>query len=163
MAAAAGPSAAGTPPPRGPRRRWRRCGRSSAAASARTGGVRAQPSHTAERRPGAAAVASFLAAVLTEIYLCDVCSCHEILRRNGRGSLHSSGGGGGGGGGTMSGNLRSSNRDSLNVRKPSATTSSSSARSGIGGMDRARSGKPKMLTKKMVMQELLLQMHKKWR
>jgi acyl-CoA synthetase (AMP-forming)/AMP-acid ligase II len=34
---------------------------------------------------GAAAVASFLAAVLTEIYLCSVCSCPEILRRNGRG------------------------------------------------------------------------------
>jgi hypothetical protein len=34
---------------------------------------------------GAAAVASFLAAVLTEIHLCDVCSCQEILRRNGRG------------------------------------------------------------------------------
>jgi pyruvate dehydrogenase kinase 2/3/4 len=26
-----------------------------------------------------------LAAVLTEIYLCGVCSCQEILRRNGRG------------------------------------------------------------------------------
>ena len=34
---------------------------------------------------GAAAVASFWAAVLTEIYLCNVCSCQEILRRNGRG------------------------------------------------------------------------------
>eukprot|EP01047_Picozoa_sp_COSAG01_P070479 COSAG01_NODE_10694_length_2103_cov_2.049955_1_plen_221_part_00 len=34
---------------------------------------------------GAAAVASFLAAVLAEIYLCHVCSCQEILRRNGRG------------------------------------------------------------------------------
>jgi iron complex transport system substrate-binding protein len=34
---------------------------------------------------GAASVASFLAAVLTEIYLCNVCSCQEILRRNGRG------------------------------------------------------------------------------
>ena len=34
---------------------------------------------------GAASVASFLAAVLTEIYLCDVCSCQQILRRNGRG------------------------------------------------------------------------------
>jgi hypothetical protein len=28
---------------------------------------------------------SFLAAVLTEIYLCNVCSCPEVLRRNGRG------------------------------------------------------------------------------
>jgi hypothetical protein len=36
-------------------------------------------------REGAAAVASFQAAVLTEIYLCDVCSCQEILRRHGRG------------------------------------------------------------------------------
>jgi hypothetical protein len=35
---------------------------------------------------GAAAVASaLLAAVLTEIYLRGVCSCHERLRRNGRG------------------------------------------------------------------------------
>jgi hypothetical protein len=30
---------------------------------------------------------SFLAAVLTEIYLCNVCSCPEILRRNGRGQV----------------------------------------------------------------------------
>jgi uncharacterized membrane protein YozB (DUF420 family) len=42
------------------------------------------------RRPrddhdGAASVASFLAAVFTEIYLCNVCSYQEILRRNGRG------------------------------------------------------------------------------
>jgi hypothetical protein len=37
------------------------------------------------RRRGAASVASFLAAVVTEIYLCNVCSCQEILRRNGRG------------------------------------------------------------------------------
>jgi hypothetical protein len=36
-------------------------------------------------RGGAAAAASILAAVLTEIYLCGVCSCHEMLRRNGRG------------------------------------------------------------------------------
>jgi translation elongation factor EF-Tu-like GTPase len=34
-----------------------------------------------------AAVASFLSAVLTEIYLCNVCSCPEILRRNGRGQV----------------------------------------------------------------------------
>jgi hypothetical protein len=34
---------------------------------------------------GAASVASFLAAVLTEIYLCNVCSYQEILRRNGCG------------------------------------------------------------------------------
>jgi hypothetical protein len=34
---------------------------------------------------GAAAVASFEAALLTEIYLCSVCYCQEILRRNGRG------------------------------------------------------------------------------
>jgi hypothetical protein len=33
---------------------------------------------------GAAAVASFLAAVLTEICLCNVCSSQEILRRNGQ-------------------------------------------------------------------------------
>jgi hypothetical protein len=37
---------------------------------------------------GAAAVASFWAAVLTEMYLCNVCSGHfEILRRNGRGQV----------------------------------------------------------------------------
>jgi hypothetical protein len=34
---------------------------------------------------GAAAVASFVAAVLTEMYLCGVCSCQEILRGSGRG------------------------------------------------------------------------------
>eukprot|EP01047_Picozoa_sp_COSAG01_P013632 COSAG01_NODE_646_length_14556_cov_9.736806_15_plen_91_part_00 len=34
---------------------------------------------------GAASVASSQAAVLAEIYLCNVCSCQEILRRNGRG------------------------------------------------------------------------------
>eukprot|EP01047_Picozoa_sp_COSAG01_P069817 COSAG01_NODE_10427_length_2168_cov_2.747221_3_plen_225_part_00 len=38
-----------------------------------------------ELETGAAAVASFLAAVLTEIYLCNVRSCPEILSRNGRG------------------------------------------------------------------------------
>jgi hypothetical protein len=39
------------------------------------------------RRRGAAAAASFLAAVLTGIYLCNVCSCHETLRRNDRAQL----------------------------------------------------------------------------
>jgi hypothetical protein len=34
---------------------------------------------------GAASAASLLAAALTEIALCNVCSCQEILRRNGRG------------------------------------------------------------------------------
>ena len=34
---------------------------------------------------GAASVVSFVAAVVTEIYLCDVCSCQETLRRHGRG------------------------------------------------------------------------------
>eukprot|EP01047_Picozoa_sp_COSAG01_P053602 COSAG01_NODE_5763_length_4048_cov_1.373259_3_plen_116_part_00 len=34
---------------------------------------------------GATSVASVWAAVVTEIYLCNVCSCQEILRRNGRG------------------------------------------------------------------------------
>jgi hypothetical protein len=34
---------------------------------------------------GAADGASFSKVVLTEIYLCNVCSCQEILRRNGRG------------------------------------------------------------------------------
>eukprot|EP01047_Picozoa_sp_COSAG01_P071938 COSAG01_NODE_11306_length_1962_cov_1.798175_1_plen_48_part_10 len=41
--------------------------------------------HHAMAEGGEASVASFLAAVLTEIYLCNVCSCQEILRRNGRG------------------------------------------------------------------------------
>jgi hypothetical protein len=34
---------------------------------------------------GAASVASFLAAVVTETYLCTVRACQETLRRNGRG------------------------------------------------------------------------------
>jgi hypothetical protein len=34
---------------------------------------------------GMAAAASFLAAILTEIYLCNACSGPEIFRRNGRG------------------------------------------------------------------------------
>jgi hypothetical protein len=38
-----------------------------------------------EEQDGAASVASFLAAVLAGIYLCSVCSCQEILSRNGRG------------------------------------------------------------------------------
>jgi hypothetical protein len=40
----------------------------------------AQPSERMEGVAGAAAVASFCAAVLTEICLCNVCSCFEILR-----------------------------------------------------------------------------------
>jgi hypothetical protein len=39
---------------------------------------------------GATSVASFLAAALTEIYLCNGCSCQEILRRNGRAARHCS-------------------------------------------------------------------------
>eukprot|EP01047_Picozoa_sp_COSAG01_P037290 COSAG01_NODE_2955_length_6799_cov_5.722090_3_plen_198_part_00 len=50
-------------------------------AAGRRGSHEAAPA----RARGAAAVASFCAAVLTEIYLCSVCSCQEILRRNGRG------------------------------------------------------------------------------
>jgi hypothetical protein len=38
---------------------------------------------------GMATVASFLAAVLTEICLCAPCSCQAILRRNGRGQASS--------------------------------------------------------------------------
>jgi hypothetical protein len=49
----------------------------AAAAAAQGGG--------GEGGAGAASVASFLAAVLTEIYLCNVCAYQEILRRNGRG------------------------------------------------------------------------------
>eukprot|EP01047_Picozoa_sp_COSAG01_P013040 COSAG01_NODE_603_length_14905_cov_12.534648_6_plen_109_part_00 len=33
---------------------------------------------------GAAAVASFSATALTGIYLCDICSCPDVLRRSGR-------------------------------------------------------------------------------
>ena len=44
-----------------------------------------------QRLRGAAAVASFLAAVLTEIYLRGVCFCQEILRRNGRGQAGAGG------------------------------------------------------------------------
>jgi hypothetical protein len=51
----------------------------------RGGAARARVVAGARAACGAAAVASFLAAVLTEIYLCGVCSCQEILRRNGRG------------------------------------------------------------------------------
>eukprot|EP01049_Picozoa_sp_SAG25_P013018 SAG25_NODE_1906_length_2158_cov_2.636717_2_plen_95_part_00 len=36
------------------------------------------------RGSGAASVASFEAAVLAEIYLCNACSCQEELRRHGR-------------------------------------------------------------------------------
>jgi hypothetical protein len=40
--------------------------------------------HLPLRPRGAAAIASFVAAALTEIYLCGVCSRQEILSRNGR-------------------------------------------------------------------------------
>jgi hypothetical protein len=53
------------------------------------GGAGADASAAAgSARGGVAAVASFSAALLcqlAEIYLCDVCSCQEMLRRNGRG------------------------------------------------------------------------------
>jgi hypothetical protein len=45
--------------------------------------------HTLHGHRGAAAVGSFWAAVLAEIYLCGICSCQEILRRNGRGQVRS--------------------------------------------------------------------------
>jgi hypothetical protein len=50
-------------------------------AHARRGGLLPQGQLRLGRVQGAAAVASFL----TEIYLCGVCSCQEILRRNVRG------------------------------------------------------------------------------
>jgi hypothetical protein len=72
-----------------------------AAEAANVGGEAAGLPHTEDRRAwrlgllrqlaeaytqaGAAAVAAVLAAVLTEIYLCGVCSRQEILRRHGRG------------------------------------------------------------------------------
>eukprot|EP01047_Picozoa_sp_COSAG01_P079461 COSAG01_NODE_15087_length_1376_cov_1.768990_2_plen_203_part_00 len=49
-----------------------------------TGEARRDPGRARPPR-GAASVASFEAAFLTELYLCNVCSCHEILRRSGRG------------------------------------------------------------------------------
>jgi hypothetical protein len=63
---------------RGQRHAARLCGRAHRAAArwADAGG---------RQSAGAASVASFVAAVLSEIYLCNVCSCQEILRRNGRG------------------------------------------------------------------------------
>jgi hypothetical protein len=45
----------------------------------------ADPSPFAVAPLGAASVASFWPAVVTEIHLCTVCSCQEILRRSGRG------------------------------------------------------------------------------
>jgi hypothetical protein len=45
----------------------------------------AVPRRDSGAHEGAASVASFLAAILTEMYLCNVCSCQEILRRNGPG------------------------------------------------------------------------------
>jgi hypothetical protein len=54
-----------------------------------------EPPTAAEQKRGAAAVASFLAAVLTEIYLCNVCSCQEILRRNGADRAAAAAAGGG--------------------------------------------------------------------
>jgi hypothetical protein len=48
-------------------------------------GATAKQSHVVGPGAGAASVASFVASVLTEMYLCNVCSCQRILRRNGRG------------------------------------------------------------------------------
>jgi hypothetical protein len=59
------------------------CQKASAAAAAAA--AAAAQGGGGEGGAGAASVASFLAAVLTEIYLCNVCAYQEILRRNGRG------------------------------------------------------------------------------
>eukprot|EP01047_Picozoa_sp_COSAG01_P013627 COSAG01_NODE_646_length_14556_cov_9.736806_10_plen_154_part_00 len=48
-------------------------------------GVRNYMASARHTHQGAASVASLLAAILTEIHLCKVCSCQEILRRNGLG------------------------------------------------------------------------------
>eukprot|EP01049_Picozoa_sp_SAG25_P016642 SAG25_NODE_3915_length_930_cov_1.583634_2_plen_129_part_00 len=48
-------------------------------------GARHHPERDAPGGLGAASLASFVAAAVTEIYLCNVCFCQEILRRNGRG------------------------------------------------------------------------------
>jgi hypothetical protein len=57
---------------------------SSAPATTSGSGGHATAANTPD---GAAAVASLLAAVLAEIYLCGICSCQEIVRRNGRGQI----------------------------------------------------------------------------
>jgi hypothetical protein len=49
----------------------------------RAAGARRSPRAHVGR--GVASVASFLTAVFTDIYLCNVCSCQEILRHDGRG------------------------------------------------------------------------------
>jgi hypothetical protein len=67
-----------------------------------TGGRRAREAGCLAAVDGAAAVASILAAVLTEIYLCNVCSCQEMLRRNGRGQVRQVSGGGRAGGEALS-------------------------------------------------------------
>jgi hypothetical protein len=72
-------------------RRPRRASPAAASAAAsRASAVGWAPLYRALTNPtralrGAASVASCLAAVLTEMYLCNVCSSQEILRRNGRG------------------------------------------------------------------------------
>jgi hypothetical protein len=52
-------------------------------------GVRNYMASARHTHQGAASVASLLAsllaAILTDIYLCNVCLCHEMLRRNGLG------------------------------------------------------------------------------
>jgi hypothetical protein len=68
----------------------RRCARhltSSQRLSPQCAGRLAQARVGAGRGGGAAAVASFVAGVLTGLYLGNVCSCQEILRRSGRGQL----------------------------------------------------------------------------
>jgi hypothetical protein len=61
------------------------------AASAGGSTVPPPPRYTEGGARGVAAVVSFLAAVMTEIYLCGVCSCPEILRQNGRGQVGAGG------------------------------------------------------------------------
>jgi ectoine hydroxylase-related dioxygenase (phytanoyl-CoA dioxygenase family) len=53
--------------------------------SARRGGGTLRIAAVCEWQLGAASVASFVAAGPAEIYLCNVYSCHEILKRHGRG------------------------------------------------------------------------------
>jgi hypothetical protein len=49
--------------------------------------ARAASAAEAEAAAVSRAVPSSARSVVTEIYLCHPCSCHEILRRNGRGPL----------------------------------------------------------------------------
>jgi hypothetical protein len=52
------------------------------------GGLRSYAKRRNNALGTTAVLASFVATVVTEIYLCNVCACHEILRRSGRRQIH---------------------------------------------------------------------------